>query len=106
MLEKLDGVRVMAEMGDRLMNGLVERGKAFGYEMIRTGPGAIPFIRFGNETNFMRMQVFTAEMTKRGHFFHPHHNWFMSAVHTPKDIDTTLEVSEEAFKVVKKEFGD
>ncbi len=106
LLKKLDGPAYMIKIGEKLMNGLVERGKAFGYEMIATGPGSIPFIRFGNETNFMRQQVFCAEVTKRGHFFHPHHNWFLSTAHTEKDIESTLDAAEEAFKIVKAEFGD
>jgi glutamate-1-semialdehyde 2,1-aminomutase len=105
-LLEIDGPKRMNAIGDKLMKGLIERGKGFGYEMIATGPGAIPFIRFGNETNFMRMQVFAAEMTKRGHFFHPHHNWFMSTAHTDKDVEETLDASEEAFKIVKQQFGD
>lgn len=106
LLEKNDGVRVMNELGGMLMNGLIERGKAFGYTMVATGPGAIPFIRFGIEKNFMRFQVFCSEMTRRGHFLHPGHNWFISAAHTDKDIQETLDASEEVFAIVKKQFGD
>jgi len=106
LLEKNNGIAHMRKIGEMLMSGLVERGKAFGYEMIATGPPAIPFIRFGNETNFMRMQEFAAEMTMRGHFFHPHHNWFMSTAHTAKDIQETLAVSEDVFKIIKQRFGD
>jgi len=106
LLEKGKGVEKMLKLGDMLMDGLTERGKAFGYEMVPTGPGSMPFIRFGMEENFMRFQSFCAEMTMRGHFFHPHHNWFLSAAHKESDIKQTLNVSEEAFKAVKKEFGD
>jgi glutamate-1-semialdehyde 2,1-aminomutase len=106
LLRETDGIKKMNQLGEMLMNGLTERGKAAGYEMIATGPGAIPFIRFGNENNFMRMQVFAAEMSKRGHFCHPHHNWFMSAAHTEADIEETLDAAEGAFAAVKKQFGD
>jgi len=106
LLQKENGVAHMFKMGELLMNGLVERGKAFGYEMIASGPTTIPFIHFGNETNFMRMQSWAAQMTIRGHFCHPSHNWFISAAHQPQDIAATLDAAEEAFKVVKKEYGD
>ncbi|MDP8223009.1 MAG: aminotransferase class III-fold pyridoxal phosphate-dependent enzyme [Candidatus Lernaella stagnicola] len=105
-LAKIDGIAKMAHIGQMLMDGLVERGKAFGYEMKPTGPPAIPFIRFAKENNFMRFQVFCSEMVKRGHFFHPHHNWFMSTAHTDKDVNKTLAASEEAFAIVKKQFAD
>lgn len=106
LLKKIDGPKKMLHLGDLLMKGLVERGKTFGYEMVATGPGSIPFIRFGNESNFMRQQVFCAEMTKRGHFFHPHHNWFLSTAHEESDIEETLAVAEEVFPLVKKQFND
>jgi len=105
-MQQIDGVSIMMRMGQMLMDGLVERGKAFGYEMITSGPYSIPFIRFGKETNFMRQQVFAAEVTKRGSFFHPHHNWFISTAHTEADINQSLDSAEEAFAIVKKQFGD
>jgi glutamate-1-semialdehyde 2,1-aminomutase len=105
-LEKIDGVKTMNELGDLLMKGLVERGKAFGYDQVATGPGALPFVRFGCENNFMRQQVFCAEMIQRGQFLHPHHNWFLSAAHTKADIQATLDAAEEVFPLVKKHFGD
>jgi glutamate-1-semialdehyde 2,1-aminomutase len=106
LLEKLDGPAYMNKLGDMLMKGLSERGAAVGYEMVPTGPGAIPFIRFGCENNFMRFQRFCAEMSVRGHFLHPHHNWFLSTAHTAKDIQSTLDTAEGVFKIVKKQFGD
>jgi glutamate-1-semialdehyde 2,1-aminomutase len=96
----------MAKLGDMLKDGLVERGKAFGYEQIATGPGALPFVRFGCENNFMHQQVFCAEMTKHGHFLHPHHNWFISTAHTEADIKATLDAAEVVFPMVKKHFAD
>lgn len=106
LLQKENGIAHMFKMGEMLMSGLIERGKAFGYEMIASGPASIPYIHFGNETNFMRMQTWSAEMTVRGHFCHPHHNWFISTAHREKDIRATLNTAEEAFKIVKKEYGD
>jgi glutamate-1-semialdehyde 2,1-aminomutase len=35
--------------------------------------------------------------------FHPHHNWFLSAAHTPEDIDSTLRMADEAFGVLEDE---
>ena len=66
---------------------------------------AMPFIKFANETNFKRSQLFCKECSLRGVYFLWHHNMFISAAHTAKDIKQTLEVSDEAFKIVKKEFG-
>jgi glutamate-1-semialdehyde 2,1-aminomutase len=35
--------------------------------------------------------------------FHPHHNWFLSAAHSPDDIAATLHMADEAFAVIKSE---
>ena len=42
-------------------------------------------------------RLFCAAAVERGVYFHPHHNWFVSAAHTDADIDRTLEVADEAF---------
>ena len=57
------------------------------------------------QRDFKRMQVFSAEASKRGAFFHPHHNWFLMSAHQKRDIQQSLDVADEAFGVVKKEFG-
>jgi glutamate-1-semialdehyde 2,1-aminomutase len=35
----------------------------------------------------------------------PRHNWFISAAHTEEDIRQTLEVTGQAFAVVRKQFA-
>ncbi len=104
-LKASDGVETMRAMGTMLMEGLTERAADHGLQVLCSGPPAIPFVRFANESNFMRQQVFCAEVTKRGAFLHPHHNWFMSAAHTEDDIKKTLDIADEAFKIVKDQFG-
>jgi glutamate-1-semialdehyde 2,1-aminomutase len=42
-------------------------------------------------------------VTRRGALFHPHHNWFLSAAHTPQDIAATLRMADEAFAVIRDE---
>jgi hypothetical protein len=37
---------------------------------------------------------------------HPHHNWFMMYSHKEADIQQALDVADEAFGIVKAEFGD
>jgi glutamate-1-semialdehyde 2,1-aminomutase len=50
-----------------------------------------------------RRQHFSAEVTRRGAFFHPHHNWFISAAHSPADVEATLHMADEAFAVLRGE---
>ena len=60
---------------------------------------------FKNGEDFRRNQLFAAESMKRGVFFHPHHNWFLSAALEREDIEKSINVADEAFKEVKRVFG-
>lgn len=65
-----------------------------------------PFIRFAvpdEEINEKVKRAFFVETAKRGIFLHPNHQWYISAAHTKKDIDYTLEVFDLAFAVAEKE---
>ena len=44
-------------------------------------------------------------MARSGVYFAPRHNWFISAAHTDRDIEQTLNVTEQAFEAVRKQFG-
>lgn len=104
-MEAINVTKVVKELGETLMQGLHDRAEANGLKVSITGPPAIPFMKFANETNFLRSQLFCGECARRGVFFHPHHNWFLSAAHTRQDIAQTLEVADAAFRIVKERFG-
>ncbi len=101
-LERTDAVEKMRAAGTLLFEGLTELGNRHGLEITTSGPPAIPFARFAGDRDFYWQQIFCSEVTKRGSFFHPHHNWFISAVHEKKDIEETLNHAEAAIKVVKE----
>jgi glutamate-1-semialdehyde 2,1-aminomutase len=104
-MESINVTKVVKELGEVLLKGLRERSEAHGLKLSITGPSAIPFVKFANETNFLRSQFFCGECARRGVFFHPHHNWFISAAHTKQDIEQTLDVADTAFGIVKDHFG-
>ena len=100
-LKEINAVEKIERMGTMLINGLVEIGNRHGLEISPSGPPAIPFIHFKEDPNLYLNQIFCSEVTKRGSFFHPHHNWFLSAAHEEKDINETLNHAEAAMKTVK-----
>jgi glutamate-1-semialdehyde 2,1-aminomutase len=104
-LEKTQAVPHMLKMGAVLQQGLRERAAKHGLQVTVSGPPSIPAMTFSNETNFLRMQRFSAEAARRGVFFHPHHNWFLCAAHQEKDIQEALDVADRCFASVKAEFG-
>jgi glutamate-1-semialdehyde 2,1-aminomutase len=104
-METIDVPSIVMAHGEALIKGLGELAKTHGLQVSFSGPPALPFMKFANETNFLRSQLFCSECSKRGVFFHPHHNWFLSAAHTKTDIERTFDVADEAYRVVKTNFG-
>jgi glutamate-1-semialdehyde 2,1-aminomutase len=104
-LERENSIAHMAEMGRLLREGFTQAAARHGLALRYTGHDTMPFMTFADETNFYRSQLFSREAVKRGVFFHPHHNWFLSAAHTAADIDEALGVADAAFAVVREEFG-
>lgn len=104
-LEDIDGIEKMRHTGTLVMQGFEKLAASHGLQFKCTGHPAMFFIRFTNDDDLFRNQAFCAELCRRGVFAHPHHNWFVSAAHTQKDIDQTLEVADVAFKIVKEQFG-
>jgi glutamate-1-semialdehyde aminotransferase len=88
-------------MGERMMKGLnalcEERGLAF---RLRGYP-PMPCPRHEKAEEPMMIRVFR-EAVSRGAFLPPHHPWFISYSHKPKDIDWTLDAVETS---IKKVFG-
>lgn len=105
-LERDNVPQRLHDVGQTLCAGLTARAESHGLQIRISGPPALPFITFANESNLHRSQHFAAETVNRGVFFHPHHNWFLCAAHGPPEIDQALDVANKAFASVKKIFGD
>jgi glutamate-1-semialdehyde 2,1-aminomutase len=104
-LERDNGLAHMDRMGGLLGEGLKQLALKYGQRIKWTGPNAIPFSSFENDPAWHRQQLFCTEVTARGAFFHPHHNWFLSVAHQEKDIADTLAAAEPAMAMVQAEFG-
>jgi len=104
-LQDTDGVEKISRIGTLLMKGLEELGARYGLEIETSGAPGLPFIHFKGDPDLFLQQSFCAEVTRRGSFFHPHHNWFISTAHEEKDIDETLNHAEAALKTLKASLG-
>jgi glutamate-1-semialdehyde 2,1-aminomutase len=104
-LQAVGAIDHMMKMGKLLQEGLRKRAEANGLEVKVTDPPTVPFMTFANERNFRRSQCFSSECAKRGVLFHPHHNWFLMYAHKQKDIEQTLDVADEVFGIVRRQFG-
>ena len=93
------------KMGRRLMDGLDSLAVETGVEAKCVGTACMPYLEFRGKDEAriaIAREVFYRETALRGIFFAPNHLWFISFSHKEKDIDETLEVSREAFKLAKE----
>ena len=80
----------------------MKQAATFDLKIKYTGPVTIPFMTFENDPKFEKAKVFCAQAYQGGVFFHPFHNWFLSAAHKEEDIEETLEVTKKAFEAVRE----
>ncbi len=105
-IEKRSAIAHMDRVGRRLCEGLVARARASGLGVTISGPPSIPFLSFvADEGRLERSRTFSAVAASHGAFFHPAHNWFVSAAHEDADIDFALDAAEAAMAAVAREHG-
>ncbi|WP_124055084.1 aminotransferase class III-fold pyridoxal phosphate-dependent enzyme [Arcanobacterium ihumii] len=106
-MREIDVAKVCTEKGIKLTGGLKEIASSHGFDLRITGEPSMWFMRTAgyrgevDPNNFIH-QAFVAECVKRGVFFANHHNLFINASLTDDDIQHTLDVADEAYRVVSK----
>ena len=101
-LKRIDGYKIMADKGRKLLAGMVEISKAHGYSLKVTGAPAMPDRRITDDESLMLHQQWCGECIRRGAYLTSHYNWFISTAHTDEDIQRTLEIADHAFKAMKQ----
>lgn len=105
-MNRLDILAHMNRIGSLLADGLRRAGRDSGLKVAVTGPPTIPFLSFDDDPDLYSNQVVCAEMTRRGVYVHPHHNWFVSHAHTEDDVHKTLEVARTAMRILAEKRND
>jgi glutamate-1-semialdehyde 2,1-aminomutase len=90
----------MERTGQRLRDGLAAQAASHEVLINQTGPVQMPLMTFGDDVDFELAGIWTDTAARRGAYFHPWHNWFLSAAHTDADIDEALVATDEAFAAV------
>lgn len=99
-----DGIPDKLEaLGDRLCRGLSEAGRKYGFSLKCTGPRAAPYPFFDDDKDLRLIQKFCGLAVARGAFFHPHHNWFISAAHDHGAIDEAIAIADSCFQIMAGE---
>ena len=101
-MKALDAPALFKAKGEKLTSGLVKAAAEHGFDLRATGAPALFYLRIANDDNMVLHQEWIAEMVSRGIFLTSHHNHFINAALSDKDIKHTIEVAEEAFGIVAK----
>ena len=101
-MKKLDTPKLFRELGTQLTDGLKAAAANNGFNLVVSGAPALFYLRIANDDSLMLHQEWIAECVNRGVFLASHHNHFINASLTSDDIKRSIEICEEAFKVVKK----
>lgn len=88
--------------GQMLRDGLDAQARAHGFDISQTGPVVMPQILFRDDPLYRIGYGWVTECLKRGAYFHPYHNMFISAAHTETEIKATLEITDQAFEAAKR----
>lgn len=100
-LKESDALPRIWRLGEALQEGLRNLVKELAAPAEVVGYPIAPFVVFGRGEDLEAQEIkarFYAETISRGVLLHPNHQWFLSAAHTEKDIETTLEVCRAAFQ--------
>jgi glutamate-1-semialdehyde 2,1-aminomutase len=92
-------------IGEKLREGILNQAESLGLDIHYTGPVTIPFMTFVDDPSFEKIRTFCACAFQEGVFFHPYHNWFLSAAHGEAEIEETLQATQKAFEEVKEKHG-
>jgi len=96
-MKRLELPKLLLEKGTRIKEGLIACAKKHGYDLHVTGAPALFYLRLADDDSLMLHQRWIAEMVKRGIYMTNHHNHFLNYSLSDTDIQTTIEVADEAF---------
>lgn len=102
LIRETDYLERTQALGKRLRAGLDEAATRHGFALRQTGPEEIPLIMVDNDPGYGNGYFWTNELMKRGVYFHPWHNMFISAAMTDADIDFAVQAADDSFNALKK----
>lgn len=99
-MRRLDLPKILNEKGKTLTDGLKAVAQKHGYDLRVSGAPSLFYLRIANDDSLMIHQRWIAEMVKRGIYLTNHHNHFINYALSDEDIKETIEVADEAFRVL------
>lgn len=99
-MKRLNLPQILMEKGKKLTDGLLSAARRHGFTLRVTGAPSLFYLRLADDDSLMLHQRWIAEMVKRGVFVTNHHNHFINYALSDEDIRTTIEIADEAFRVL------
>ncbi len=99
-MKRLNLPELLKAKGLKVTEGLKAAAEKHGYHLSVSGIPSLFYLRLADDDTLMLHQRWIAEMVKRGIFVTNHHNHFLNYALSDEDIKTTLEVADEAFRVL------
>ena len=100
-LKAINAPKLFDELGRKLTDGLSEAAGNNGFHLVVSGAPSLFYLRLADDDSLMIHQKWIAECVKRGIFLTSHHNHFINAALTNKDISLSVEIAEDAFHALK-----
>ncbi|WNM28728.1 aminotransferase class III-fold pyridoxal phosphate-dependent enzyme [Demequina capsici] len=104
-LKEIDAPALFRARGRKVTDGLVAAAAGHGLTLVASGEPALFYLRLADDDSLLLHQAWVAECVQRGLWITSHHNHFLNASLTDADIDRTLEVADEAFRLVAARHG-
>ena len=100
-MKKINCPALLNEKGTKLKDGLISAAKEYSFDLHVTGAPSLFYLRIADDPSLKLHQEWIAECVKRGVFFTNHHNHFINASLSDKDIEETVEIAKEAFSILR-----
>lgn len=97
-MKETEAISHIAAMGERLRKGLGEAAGRHGFTLRQTGPAQMPMVLFDKDPDLRIGNAFGLAALRHGAYFHPRHNMFLCAAHTPADVDRGIEAADLALR--------
>jgi glutamate-1-semialdehyde 2,1-aminomutase len=101
-LKKLDTPKYLREFGLKLTSGMQKIAQENGFNLEISGEPSLFYAMVINDDSQLLNQEWISECVRRGVFFTSHHNHFINMAMNNEDLEYTFEVTDEAFKEVRK----
>ena len=103
---RLDTPALFREKGEKLTSAFKKAAAENGFNLVVSGEPALFYLRIANDDSLMLHQEWVAECVSRGLFIASHHNHFINAALSDKDIALAADIANDAFSVVAKRHPD